>query len=150
VRAALGELRSLVEVMRPADLSAGLHAALTRLARRTGAALPVQLEAAKLEPDPDVAEALYRIAQEAAHNALRHSGASSLWIRLEGAGHRLRLTVEDDGVGFGPDPDARLGQGFGLAGMRDRAAAAGGDLRLGERAGGGARIEVDVPWSAAS
>ena len=150
VRAALGELRSLVEVMRPADLSAGLRAALARLARRTRAAMRVHLEAVEIEPPPALAEALYRIAQEAVHNTLRHGDAESLWLRLTAAGPHLRLEVEDDGVGFGADPSACIGRGFGLAGMRDRAAAAGGVLRLESRADGGARILVEIPWPPAS
>ncbi|MEJ2291883.1 MAG: GAF domain-containing sensor histidine kinase [Deinococcales bacterium] len=150
VGAALGELRSLVEVMRPADLTAGLHAALARLARRTGAALRVHLEAAELEPADDLAEALYRVAQEAVHNTLRHAGAGSLWLRLTRDGPTLSLIVDDDGVGLGPDPEACIGRGFGLAGMRERVAAVGGSVRVENRPGGGARITVEVPWRPAS
>lgn len=150
VRAALAELRSLVEVMRPADLSAGLRTALQRLARRTRGSLRVHLELPDEEPDAELAEALYRIAQEAVHNSLRHGGASSLWLRLERSGDRLRLVVDDDGVGFGPHPEERLGSGFGLAGMRDRALRVGGTVTFGDRPQGGARIEAEVPWSAAS
>jgi two-component system NarL family sensor kinase len=150
VRSALGELRSLVEVMRPADLSAGLHAALARLAQRTRAAMRVHLEAVELEPPTELAEALYRIAQEAVHNTLRHGDAESLWLRLTVSGSNLRLEVEDDGVGFGAEPTACIGRGFGLAGMRDRAGSVGGVLRLENRADGGARILVEVPWRPAS
>ncbi len=154
VGAALGELRSLVEVMRPADLSAGLHAALGRLARRTGSALKVHLEAAELDPTEDLAEdlaeALYRVAQEATHNTLRHAGAGSLWLRLVREGSTLRLTVDDDGVGLGADTEACVGRGLGLAGMRDRVAAVGGRLRVENRPGGGARITALVPWRPAS
>ena len=154
VGAALGELRSLVEVLRPADLSAGLRAALGRLARRTGTTLRVHLEANEIDgsedPSDDVAEALYRVAQEAVHNTLRHGEASSLWLRLGRQGSTLRLTVDDDGVGLGPDPEACIGRGFGLAGMRDRTAAAGGRLRVENRPGGGTRVTAEVPWRPAS
>jgi two-component system NarL family sensor kinase len=150
VRSALGELRSLVEVLRPADLSAGLHAALARLAQRTRATLRVHLEAVELEPEPEPAEALYRIAQEAVHNTLRHGHAATVWLRLRAAGPHLRLEIEDDGVGFGPDPLSCIGRGFGLAGMRDRAAAVDGVLQLENREGGGARILVEIPWRPAS
>ena len=150
VRQALAELRSLVEVMRPADVSAGLRPALQRLARRSGGSLRVQLEAAEVEPPAQVADALYRVAQEAVHNTLRHGGATSLWLRLEHPPGYLRLIVEDDGVGFGEEPDASLGRGLGLAGMRDRAAALKGTLTLEERSEGGARVVVEVPWPRAS
>ncbi|MEJ2668389.1 MAG: GAF domain-containing sensor histidine kinase [Deinococcales bacterium] len=150
VRDALAELRSLVEVMRPADLSTGLRPALQRLARRTGASLRVHLEAAEAEPPAEVAEALFRIAQEAVHNTLRHAKAGSLWLRLTREPTSLALVVEDDGVGFGDDPEARVGRGLGLAGMRERAAGAAGTLRLEQRPGGGARVVVEVPWPRAS
>ncbi len=150
VRAALGELRSLVEVMRPADLSAGLQAALERLAQRTRAALRVQLETAAAEPPPEVAEVLYRVAQEAVHNTLRHADAEHVWLRLSAPGPGLRLSIEDDGIGFGTDPAACVGRGFGLAGMRERATAVGGSVQLEHRPGGGARVVVEVPWQPAS
>jgi len=146
VRDALEELRALVEVLRPADLSAGLHAALVRLAQRSGGSLDVHLEAAPVEPPPAVADALYRVAQEAVHNALRHAGGTHLWIRLELRGGHVVLSVADNGRGFGDEPDTHVGRGFGLSGMRERATALGGTLRLDARPGGGARLCVEVPW----
>ncbi len=143
---ALQELRALVEVMRPADLSAGLNAALLRLAQRTRGSLTVSLDAAEIEPPAAIAEALYRIAQEAVHNALRHAGARSLWLRLAVRGERLELVVSDDGSGFAGDGEPRTAGGLGLSGMRDRAAAVGGRLHLEERRGGGATVRVEVPW----
>lgn len=150
VRKALAELRSLVEVMRPADVSAGLRPALQRLAMRSGAALRVQLEAAEADPPPKIADALFRVAQEAVHNTLRHAAARTLWLRLERTPEGLRLVVEDDGIGFGDDPAGAVGRGLGLAGMRDRAAALGGVLALGTRPEGGARVSVEVPWPSVS
>jgi len=148
VRDALAELRALVEVMRPADLSTGLRPALQRLAQRIGGSLRVQLELAEAEPPPAPAEVAFRAAQEAVHNSLRHAAATRLWLRLERAPGILRLVVEDDGTGFGDDPEAVVGRGLGLAGMRQRAGALGGTLRLGDRRGGGARVVMEVPWPA--
>jgi two-component system NarL family sensor kinase len=137
------ELQGLVEVLRPADLSCGLGNALRRLAQRTSGNLEVQLEAAEVEVDPATAEPLYRIAQEAVHNALRHSGGRRVQIRLSRAPAALTLTVQDDGCGF--DPTDTVG-GLGLAGMRDRAAALGGRLTIDRSPDGGTLVDVELPW----
>ena len=143
LQTALSELQGLVEVLRPADLSFGLDNALLRLAQRTSGSLDVHLDAADIEVDPEVADGLYRIAQEAVHNALRHSGGRSVHIQLRRTPAALLLAIEDDGVGF--DQTSSPG-GLGLAGMRDRAAALGGNLDIGARPGGGTRVQVEVPW----
>jgi two-component system NarL family sensor kinase len=140
---ALSELQGLVEVLRPADLSCGLGNALRRLAQRTSGSLEVQLEAAEVEVEPAIADPLYRIAQEAVHNALRHSGGRRVQLRLSRAPTALTLTVQDDGVGF--DPADTVG-GLGLAGIRDRAADLGGRLAIDRSPDGGTRVEVEVPW----
>ena len=146
VTGALADLRGLVEVQRPADLSSGLLPALSRLAERTGSgSVRVHLDSQRLEVHGRPAETLYRIAQEAVANALRHSGCSNVWLRLETTGDGLRLSVSDDGKGF--DPDAATG-GLGLEGMADRAREAGGGLRI-ESGPGGSRIVAEVPWRAA-
>ena len=80
------------------------------------------------------------------HNALRHAGARSLWLRLAVRGERLDSVVSDDGSGFAGDGEPRTAGGLGLSGMRDRAAAVGGRLHLEERRGGGATVRVEVPW----
>ncbi|MBS7538871.1 ATP-binding protein [Ancylobacter lacus] len=89
----------------------------------------------------------YRCAQEAITNAVRHAGASHVRVRLEefaGAeGPWLRLSVEDDGVGFRPDSAA----GYGLIGIEERVAALGGRWRI---AAGtpGTRVEFEIPAEA--
>jgi two-component system NarL family sensor kinase len=146
IRAALADLQGLVEVQRPADLSSGLAPALTRLAQRTGGGeTQVHLDSQPLEVDGPVAEALYRIAQEAVGNALRHSGCANVWISLRRAGDALHLEVSDDGRGF--EIGASHG-GLGLDGMRRRATAAGGSLRV-ESGNGGTSVMAEVPWPVA-
>ena len=81
---------------------------------------------------------LYRIAQEATTNAIRHSDASRITIRLgerEGNGYAAELAVEDDGVGI--PPEAASGDGVGLRSMRFRAQAIGGELEIAPRETGG-------------
>lgn len=87
---------------------------------------------------------LFRIAQEALTNAVRHSGASRVKVRLRQDDANAYLEIEDNGSGL-PPPD-RLRKGtFGLIGMRARARSSGGDLEIRSRPGGGTSIRVSVP-----
>jgi signal transduction histidine kinase len=86
--------------------------------------------------------AAYRIAQEALHNALRHSGARQIEISLHRTGRRVVLEVTDDGRGFSPDAPA---PGLGLASMRERAAAAGSTLSIDSAPDSGTRVTLALP-----
>ena len=141
VTGAQNELRALVEVLRPADLSGGLKAALVRLAQRTEGVVRVQLEAHPPQMPPDHAETLYRAAQEGVHNALKHARATRLLLRCETVPGSVRLSVEDDGAGL-PEP---LTEGFGLRSLRRRAEALGGTLTLRGRNPRGTRLELELP-----
>jgi two-component system NarL family sensor kinase len=86
---------------------------------------------------------LYRIAQEALANAVRHAGARSITVRLATMPTVVRMTVEDDGRGF---DYAEVGEGrFGLIGMNERARLLGGTFDLRSSAGEGTSISVAVP-----
>ncbi|MEU2183461.1 GAF domain-containing sensor histidine kinase [Streptomyces thermolilacinus] len=90
-------------------------------------------------------EALLRVAQEALHNALRHSGATRVTVRLARHGQGARLTVTDDGKGFDPRAVRRAGRHLGLVSMRDRASGVGGALTVHSAPGEGTTIEMEVP-----
>ncbi|GGQ24363.1 GAF domain-containing sensor histidine kinase [Streptomyces roseolilacinus] len=90
-------------------------------------------------------EALLRVAQEALHNALRHSGAGEVAVRLARHGQGARLTVTDDGKGFDPRAVRRAGRHLGLVSMRDRAGGVGGRLTVHSAPGEGTTIEMEVP-----
>ncbi|MFF8385202.1 GAF domain-containing sensor histidine kinase [Streptomyces kanasensis] len=90
-------------------------------------------------------EALLRVAQEALHNALRHSGAGQVAVRLTRHGQGARLTVGDDGNGFDPRVVRRAGRHLGLVSMRDRAGGVGGTLTVRSAPGEGTTIEMEVP-----
>ncbi|MEV4330745.1 GAF domain-containing sensor histidine kinase [Streptomyces sp. NPDC049597] len=90
-------------------------------------------------------EALLRVAQEALHNALRHSGADRVEVVLVRRGQGVLLSVRDDGKGFEPRTVRRAGRHLGLVSMRDRAGGVGGTLSVESAPGKGTTIEMEVP-----
>jgi len=96
----------------------------------------------RLRFDPGVEIALFRIAQEAIRNALRHAEPDRIEVSLHRQDGRLCLAVTDDGCGF--DPAAALGRGMGLVSMRDRADAVGGTLHIASQPGR-TRVEAAAP-----
>jgi signal transduction histidine kinase len=142
------ELRAVIDGLAPPDLeAAGLADSLRRYAVLAGRAygIPVTFTAADMPALGARAEAaLYRVAQEALHNALRHSGASNVSVRLSRTPQRVAIVVRDDGHGFVADAPS---SGVGLASMRERASAAGGALTI--RSGAqGTLVRMSVPVTA--
>jgi signal transduction histidine kinase len=90
-------------------------------------------------------EAVLRVAQEALHNALRHSGAAHVNVTLARRGTGALLRVTDDGSGFDPQSIRRAGRHLGLVSMRDRASGVGGRLTVESAPGEGTTIEMEVP-----
>jgi signal transduction histidine kinase len=139
------ELRAVIDGLAPPDLQAGgLTDSLRRYAVLAGRAhgTPVAFTAAELPAlRPQIEAALYRVAQEALHNALRHSGAGAVCVRLARIARRVTLEVADDGHGFAPD--AATG-GVGLASMRERAANVGGALTI-KSGPAGTLVRMTVP-----
>jgi signal transduction histidine kinase len=146
VRAILGMLRRTAGA---GDAPSHGLAGLDRLAATiTGAGLPTRVvvsgRARSLPPAVD--RAAYRIAQEALTNALRHAGPASAVVTVRYEPDRLLVEVIDDGRGADrshgePEP----GGGHGIAGMRGRALALGGELDAGSRSVGGFRVHASLP-----
>ncbi|MFF4712017.1 GAF domain-containing sensor histidine kinase [Streptomyces eurythermus] len=90
-------------------------------------------------------EAMLRVAQEALHNALRHSGAAHVDVSVQRRGCGAVLRVTDDGGGFDPTAVRRAGRHLGLVSMRDRAGGVGGSLTVESAPGKGTTIEMEVP-----
>jgi signal transduction histidine kinase len=109
----------------------------------SGAATRLIVSGPPATVDPGVELAAYRIVQEALTNTRRHAPGAAVDVELRHAGDALRLRIRDNGPGPSRKPD-----GHGLAGMRERAAAAGGDLRTGAAPGGGFLIEATLPAKA--
>lgn len=143
-RGALAEMRTLLLELRPTALTeAALGDLLKQLAEAvTGRArLPVALtvECQRTLP-PEVQLALYRIAQEALNNVVKHSGASRVEISLRCLGDTVELAVSDDGRGF--DVAAVPPDHLGLGIMRERAETIGASLGLRSAPGRGTRVAV--------
>jgi len=94
---------------------------------------------------PDVDLQLFRIAQEAVNNALRHGHATAIDITTAYEGERVSLTVKDNGTGFTPHAAAlwrHEGEHFGIVTMRERAEKAGGELRIESAPGEGTTVQA--------
>jgi len=146
---AIQELRSLIFQLRPAAVeSDGLAAALEKHVQVLGRVYrqDIDLEVTG-EPRlrPDVDDEVFRIAQEALHNGLKHAAAGRLELLLEEGERRLVLTVRDDGVGFEPGATAHRSRRLGLTSMEERAAALGGTLSIDSAPGKGTTIKLEVP-----
>ena len=96
--------------------------------------------------DDVVAMHLYRIAQEAVTNALKHARAKTITIRLEDRSREIGLEVLDDGIGI-PEPPER-GKGLGLGIMQHRCTLAGGAFSVRRRSEGGTAVSCSVPRAA--
>jgi len=147
-----GDLRRLSHDLHPAMLERrGLAEALRDLCadveRRSGLLVRLSLRGAASSLPPQLALGLYRIAQEALANVVRHAGARSGHVTLAVDGGALHLTMADDGSGFDPQEVRRAG-GLGLAGIEERARLLGGQCRIASSPGTGTEIDVIVPLPA--
>jgi signal transduction histidine kinase len=143
---ALKEMRLLVYELRPPnDLEEGLAVAIERrleaVERRTGMVARLIVSGEEKLP-PAASLALYRIAEEALNNTLKHASAATVLVALRFNHHEASLEVADDGRGF--DHTSRPEGGMGLINMRDRAASLGSRLSIDSAPGQGTRISVTI------
>jgi signal transduction histidine kinase len=94
---------------------------------------------------PEIETNLYRIAQEALNNVLKHGKAAHVDVILERREGQVALIIEDDGVGFDPEGNAGNGRGMGLIGMRERAALIGGTIEIESAPNEGTTLFVRIP-----
>ena len=137
--------RTIAALTRPLDepLDVVLAQEVEDVAERSGTILALSLDPG-VAVEPDVREALLRIAREAVVNAARHGDARLVEVELEN-GKGLLLRVADDGRGFDPERASQTSNGgFGLVSMRERAHAIGADLRVESRPGDGTTVEVEL------
>jgi len=135
-RQALKEVRSAVTGFRQTDFSTELAQARVAL---QSALIHFEAQAEEIDIDQASEQVLALALREATTNVLRHSGATTCRVRLENVGSQVRLTVHDNGKG------GESKQGQGLAGMRERVAALGGELAVDGQ--GGTTITIALPVS---
>ncbi|MBL8046432.1 MAG: sensor histidine kinase [Anaerolineales bacterium] len=146
----LDELRHLIADLRPSHLDdLGLASALrwyaSELEARTPLRTLVNVSGQERELSPTVKITLFRIAQEALTNVVKHSGAAQASLYLGYGLHAVRLSVEDDGHGFETQAPTAERPTWGLLGMQERATLLGGRCEIHSRPGRGTRVEAEIP-----
>lgn len=145
---AVTQARSIARGLYPVKVETGsLDSALLELCRDTSAFFPVACEFICHRPGAvsDIATAshLYRIAQEAVHNAVKHSQASRIVVAVDGNEKTVTLSITDDGVGIGPHSPA--GNGMGLRIMQYRARTISAALEINRAVTGGTMVRCSLP-----
>ncbi|HMA27827.1 MAG TPA: histidine kinase [Solirubrobacterales bacterium] len=146
VRASLDDARRIALELRPEALDdLGLAAALRVLAERVGKRAGIDVDHQVQRGLPPLTReqelVLYRVAQEALTNVVRHAAASRAELALVRNDAQLRLRIRDDGRGLPAEPAG----GGGVRGMRERALMVQADLKISERAEGGVEVTLDLP-----
>ena len=150
----IGGLDELINELRPASLDqlgtqAAVESLIEPMTARSGLSIEADIDLAyesgraETRHEPEVENALYRIAQESLNNVVKHAEATHARVAITEKGPRVTLIVEDDGKGMGQREGDR--QGFGLIGMRERAEQLGGELTVAAAEGGGTRVTAVVP-----
>jgi signal transduction histidine kinase len=149
----LDELQRIIADLRPSHLDdLGLGAALRwyvgEVQSRTSLELHVEIEGDKTEISPEVKTGLFRVAQEALTNVVKHANAKTATVHLSFGSDDITLGVVDDGSGFDTQImslDSRR-PSLGLMGMEERAKEMGGRFYLQSQSGGGTKVEVVIPY----
>lgn len=142
----VNEVRDLALLLRPSMLDDfGLVPALNWHARetskRTGLKIAVAAEDAADDLPDEHKTCIYRLVQEAVHNAARHGNARTVEVTVQRENRRVLLTVRDDGAGF----DTRFVRGMGLLGMEERVRRLGGRFRIDSQLGRGTLVSAELP-----
>ena len=149
VSQAIEEVRATARLLRPVELdrlglAKALESMLERITANTDTRISSELDDLGELNNREMEIQLYRIAQEAINNVLKHSKAPEVIVELKREATGLRLTVQDDGIGFDSVASAEK-RGFGLSGMTERARLIGGELSVKSALGKGCRLTVTVP-----
>jgi signal transduction histidine kinase len=149
VHATIGDLRGFItglrgEILGRSDLVDLLIALAEPLTRDPTVEVDLDLTTEPVDLPAHARSELLHVAREALSNVIRHAGAARVRIGLAVVDTGVRLEVVDDGIGFDPDVAARDGH-YGVANMRDRATALGGNLQIEAGPAGGTRIIVSIP-----
>jgi signal transduction histidine kinase len=134
-------------VLEELGLIAGIHREAQLVSRHTGIAGDLQLPEEIQPLSHELEVAIYRSVQEALHNIAKHSQAHRFAVKLEIGSLKVTVQIEDDGIGF--SPRMARDRGFGLEGMRERAAALGGSVTLRSGQEKGTRVRLVFPLESA-
>ena len=143
IRRSVRELRP--ELLEGASLGTALERACRRWSTETGILAQLRTTGTAIPLHPDTETALLRTVQEALANTAKHASATRVTVTLSYLGDAVSLDIDDDGVGFTGAPQPRADGGYGLAGMRERIGAVGGDLHIESAPGSGTTIAASVP-----
>jgi signal transduction histidine kinase len=149
----LKEIQHIISDLRPSHLDdLGLAAALRWYAgevrERSGLDVQVQVDGEPHEIGTDVKMTLFRIAQEALTNVIKHAAAGTAWLTLDFGENDVSITVEDDGCGFNVEwINLPTQETWGLIGMQERATLLGGKFMLDSELDVGTKIKVVIPYS---
>ncbi len=144
------DLRKLAHRLHPSVVEhLGLSAALRSLCEDFRNQEHLQIEYRErgledLKTPPDIALCIYRVAQAALHNVVRHSGSNRATVTLSGRTDRILLSVSDYGAGFDLTLD-RVGKGLGILSMEERARLAVGAFTIHSKPGAGTRVALEIP-----
>jgi signal transduction histidine kinase len=150
-RDALAELRRVISVLRPVPGTADFAPqrgiddleALAAQLHSAGLDVTVRFEGAHVRVPAALDVSVYRIAQEALTNTLKHAVAGRAEVVVRYRDDAVEVECTDDGIGAGGSPNGSIGHG--LIGMRERALMLGGEIDVGPRAGGGYRVHARLP-----
>jgi signal transduction histidine kinase len=150
-RSGLTETRRALKDLRASSLDdLGLRLALENLARSAAAraafSLNLNLEEGLDNLPPQIEQAIYRVAQEALENIVRHAQAAHVWLSLTRQGQQLCLLVRDDGRGFSPN-QVIYEERMGIRGMTERAASIGGSLEINSQPGSDTTVRLQLEVS---
>jgi len=151
----LEKTRSLYQSLHPAILDdGGLEQALAWylpvFQKQTGIQVQYQKTGASSVVADGIAIHVYRVVQEALNNLAKHSKSQQAWVRVDFSLNRLRLEVEDHGIGLREEKKPGIRRGIGMVAMRERAALLRGKIEFLRPAEGGTLVRLDVPLSAAA
>jgi signal transduction histidine kinase len=154
------DIHQVAAELRPTALDdLGLYGAIASLSseleKRHGLRIDLQTLGDLARLPPEIETTVYRIAQEALTNVLKHAHAKAVSVVLKRSADRLSVIIEDDGVGFDAGADEtirqrrRVPRALGLSGIKERLALVGGSMRIESDAGSGTTIFIDLPLAEA-
>jgi two-component system sensor kinase FixL len=144
----VGQLQKIVKGLVPLEVDGGdlvpaLHGLAANVEERTGVSCRFESRGRVQVNDDNSAIQLYRIAQEAVNNAVKHGQSQKITLALTSDHNQIRLEICDDGIGVGPDVDKVFGSGLRI--MRYRAGVIGGRFDIRQRTGGGTLVACILP-----